>query len=152
MRGYSRIALVGLLMTSAAPGPAAAQADRPIAIAPDAVSLQWGACPPVFPGDCQIAVLHGDPAAPNADVMLKVGPGYVLPRHRHTSAERMILVTGELRVKYDGADEVALRPGSYAFGPAGLPHEATCVGAVPCQLFIAFEGPVDAHLVTEPAG
>ena len=152
MRGHSRIALVGLALGSAASGLAAMQADRPVAIAPGSASLQWGPCPPIFAGDCRIAVLHGDPARPNADVLLKVGPGNVLPRHRHTSAERMILVSGRMRVKYDGADEVTLEPGSYAYGPADLPHEARCVSAVPCQLFIAFEGPVDAHLETPVAG
>jgi len=35
-------------------------------------------------------------------------------------------------------------PGEYAYGPAKLPHEATCTSTTPCVLFIAFEGPVDA--------
>ena len=150
MRAEFKTAFVGLAVVSAA-GLSAAQPDRPLAIAPDASSLQWGACPPVFPGDCRIAVLHGDPAKPNADVLLKTAPGYVLPRHRHSSAERMMLAGGEMRVKYDGADEAILRPGTYAYGPAGLPHEARCVSRTPCLLFIAFEGPVDAEPVTEPA-
>ena len=37
--------------------------------------LQWGPCPPIFPAGCQIAVLHGDPARPNADVFLRVPGG-----------------------------------------------------------------------------
>ena len=158
MRGYFKPAVAAVLLGSAVSALAAAQAaqtapaDPPLAIAPDSASLTWGPCPPIFPGDCRIAVLHGNPAAPNADVLLKVGPGAVLPRHRHTSAERMILVSGRMRVKYDGADEVMLEPGSYAYGPAGLPHEASCVSATPCRLFIAFEGPVDAHLETPAAG
>jgi uncharacterized RmlC-like cupin family protein len=35
-------------------------------------------------------------------------------------------------------------PGSYAYGPAGMPHRADCRSKEPCTLFIAFEGPVDA--------
>ncbi len=152
MRGIVKTVLAGLAIGVSAPATGMVQPERPVAISPDSGSLQWGPCPPVFPGACQIAILHGDPSRPNADVLLKVGPGYVLPRHRHSSAERMILVSGRLVVKYDGADEVTLQPGSYAYGPAGVPHEGRCTSAGPCQLFIAFEGPVDAHPVTQPAG
>jgi mannose-6-phosphate isomerase-like protein (cupin superfamily) len=90
-------------------------------------------------------VLHGDPSKPNADVFLKVPGGSKLVRHWHTSAERMILVAGEMHVTYDGHKPVVLRAGSYAYGPAKLPHSAECKGKADCVLFIAFEGPVDAH-------
>ena len=113
-------------------------------------ALQWGPCPPVFPGDCKIAVLHGDPAKPNADVVLRVGGGYTIPPHRHTSVERMILVGGRLRVRYEGSAPTVMNAGNYAFGPAGRPHEAKCLSRTPCTLFIAFEGPVDAEAVGGP--
>ena len=123
----------------------------PIATNHSDPSLRWGACPPIFPGACEIAVLQGDPAKPNADVLLRVGPGYVLPRHKHNSAERMILLEGQLRVQYDGSDATTLAPSTYAYGPAGLPHEATCTSNARCTLFIAFEGPVDAEPVSAAA-
>lgn len=107
-------------------------------------ALQWGPCPAIFPTGCQIAVLHGDPSKPNADVFLRVPGGYTIPAHSHTSAERMILVEGQLTVKYKGAPAAALTTGEYAFGPAGLPHDAKCAAGKSCTLFIAFEGPVDA--------
>jgi len=107
-------------------------------------SLQWGPCPPIFPTGCQIAVLNGDPAKPNADIFLRVPGGYTIPPHSHTSPERMILVEGQLTVRYRGASAEILTPGEYAYGPASLPHEATCTGNKACTLFIAFEGPVDA--------
>jgi mannose-6-phosphate isomerase-like protein (cupin superfamily) len=107
--------------------------------------LQWGGCPPIFPAGCQIAVLHGDPAQPNADIFLRVPGGMELANHTHTSAERINLVSGELRVHYQGQEAVTLRVGDYAYGPAGLPHAARCVSQTPCTLFIAFEQPVDAH-------
>ena len=108
-------------------------------------ALAWGPCPDLFPGQCIIAVLHGDPSAPNADVFLRVGPQYQIPAHWHTSAERMILVTGELQVTYQGQPASTLSVGNYAYGPARLPHSASCVSTDPCTLFIAFESPVDAH-------
>ncbi|WP_309673481.1 cupin domain-containing protein [Gemmatimonas sp.] len=107
-------------------------------------ALKWGPCPAIFPTGCQIAVLNGDPSKPNADVFLRVPGGYTIPAHSHTSAERMVLVEGQLTVTYKGASAAALAPGVYAYGPAKLPHEAKCAGNKPCTLFIAFEGPVDA--------
>ncbi len=136
------IILTALLLAIGA--PAASADDQPLSIAVRDATLKWGACPAIFPTGCEIAVLHGDPAKPNADVFLRVRGGQALPAHTHSSAERMILVTGRLKVKYRGASEAVLTPGMYAFGPAGLPHSATCVSRGPCTLFIAFEGPVDA--------
>ncbi len=127
-----------------APDAAAAPPEHPLAIAAESKALKWGGCPPIFPGECAIAVLHGDPSRPNADVFLKVAAGYEIPPHSHSSAERMILVSGQLKVRYQGAAEVTLVPGNYAYGPAGMPHRASCISKIPCTLFIAFEGPVDA--------
>jgi hypothetical protein len=106
--------------------------------------LQWGPCPAFMPSGCALAVLNGDPAKPNADVFLRVPANTVIPEHWHTSAERMVLVAGELAVRYQKQSEVVLKPGMYAYGPAKLPHTAACRGTAPCVLFIAFESAVDA--------
>ena len=68
-------------------GPAA----RPVTATVNS-ALQWGPCPSIFPAGCQIAVLNGDPAKPNADVFLRVPGGYTIPPHSHTSPERIVLV------------------------------------------------------------
>ena len=114
------------------------------ALSPDDSTLTWGPCPSFLPAGCQIAVLNGDPGKPNADVFFKVPAKSTLPAHWHTSAERMVLVAGELRVKYDGQAPALLKPGSYAYGPPKVAHSGECVSDVPCVLFIAFESPVDA--------
>ena len=106
--------------------------------------LTWGPCPPFLPKGCAIAVLHGDPAKPNVDVFLKVPAKSTIPLHWHTSAERMVLVAGELHVTYDGQKKAMLKPGTYAYGPAKRPHKGFCASSVPCVLFIAFEEPLDA--------
>ena len=124
-------------------------AEPPLAISAADKALVWGPCPPVFPGACTITVLHGDPGKPNADVFLRIGPGYVLPPHIHTSAERITLVSGRLEVQYKGHAAARLKAGSYAFGPAGLPHKGRCLSRQPCTLFIAFESPVDAAVVPD---
>ena len=113
--------------------------------------LQWAPCPPFMPEGCRLAVLHGDPAKPNADVFLRVPANTTIPEHWHTSAERMVLVAGELAVTYKGQTRVVLKPGMYAYGPAKLPHSASCAGGASCVLFIAFESPVDAVPVAAPA-
>ena len=127
--------------------PALAQAAdqvKAIAWTADDSGLAWGPCPAFLPEGCRIAVLQGDPAKANADVFFKVPANAKLPLHWHSSAERMLLVAGELRVTYEGQAEATLKPGTYAYGPAKLPHSGLCVSTVPCVLFIAFESPVDA--------
>lgn len=133
---------LGLAATPAyAQAPAAAQALTRTAA--DA-KLTWGPCPPFLPAGCGIAVLHGDPALGNFDIYFKVPGKSVIPPHWHTSAERMVLVSGELEVTYEGQPTARLVPGTYAYGPPKQPHHGTCVSADPCVLMIAFESPLDA--------
>ena len=106
--------------------------------------LKWGGCPPFLPKGCAIAVLYGDPAKDNVDVFFKVPAKSTIPLHWHTSAERMVLVAGELHVTYDGQKTAVLKSGTYAYGPAKRPHKGYCASSVPCVLFIAFESPLDA--------
>ena len=127
--------------TGAAQAPAQ---EQPLTRSAEDPQLQWVGCPPFMPEGCRLAVLHGDPARPNADVFLKLPAKAVIPDHWHTSAERMILVAGEMHVTYKGQPKTVLKPGMYAYGPAKVPHSASCAGTSPCVLFIAFESAVDA--------
>ncbi len=97
-----------------------------------------------MPAGCQLGVLHGDAAKPNADVFFRVPGGSELPRHWHSSAERMVLVEGQLSLSYDGQEPLLLEPGMYCYGPARAPHHGRCLSEGPCTLFIAFEGAIDA--------
>lgn len=134
----------GLLLASVFAGAPVAAQEPPLTRTTTDAQLKWGPCPPFLPKGCEIAVLHGDPAKRNADIFFKVPALSTIPRHWHTSPERMVLVTGELHVTYDGHKTAVLKPGTYAYGPASLPHKAECRDAGPCILFIAFEAPVDA--------
>ena len=151
-RGLTKgLLLAGVVLVGAwafAQGPAREQA---LTRSAQDTQLQWGPCPPFMPAGCGLAVLHGDPAKANADVFLKLPANAVIPKHWHTSAERMVLVAGELSVKYEGQEKVVLKPGMYAYGPAKLPHSAACGGSAPCVLFIAFESAVDAVPVAASA-
>jgi hypothetical protein len=56
----------------------------------------------------------------------------------------MLLVAGELHLRYAGQRTLELLPGTYAYGPPRLRHAGRCVGGEPCVLFIALEAPFDA--------
>lgn len=143
-RAVPRAALLCLSIMLPALATASPPSEQALAITHDDPQLEWGPCPEFLPAGCAIAVLHGDPAAPNADIFFKVPAGAEIPHHWHTSAERIILVSGELHLQYDGQEAQVLRRGNYAYGPARLPHKGTCAAGDPCVLFIAFEQPVDA--------
>jgi quercetin dioxygenase-like cupin family protein len=106
-------------------------------------NLEWGPCPDFMPEGCNVAVLHGNPAEKNSDIFFKVPANTDIPEHTHTSAERMVLISGEMEVTYKGEQPQTLKEGTYAYGPANKPHSAKC-GDSPCVLFIAFIEPVDA--------
>jgi quercetin dioxygenase-like cupin family protein len=138
------LAFLVAVSLSTAPGQSIAD-ESPAANTFKDAHLKWGPCPAFMPKGCEIAVLHGDPASDNADVFFKIPASAQIPSHAHTSAERMVLVSGELKVTYDGREPVTLKPGMYAYGPPKLAHKASCASADPCVLFIAFNSPVDAY-------
>lgn len=119
------------------------QKDRAIIKTHNDKDIEWGGCPDFMPEGCNIAVLHGDPAKKNSDILFRIPENAFVPNHTHTSAERMVLVAGEMQVTYEGEDTQTLKVGTYAYGPAKKAHTARCVQG-PCVLFIAFEEPVDA--------
>jgi len=129
----------------------AAASATPLALALSDTALQWGPCPDFAPKGCAIAVLHGNPAERNSDIFFRLPPGSEIANHRHTSAERMVLVSGELDVAYEGKPVISLKRGMYAWGPAQLAHSARCTSSEPCVLFIAFEEPLDAIPVAPAA-
>ncbi len=138
----------GVLVGAWAQAPAQEQA---VTRSAQDAQLKWGPCPAFMPAGCGLAVLHGDPAKANADVFLRLPASAAIPEHWHTSAERMVLVAGELTVSYKGQASAVIKPGMYAYGPAKVPHSASCGAGASCILFIAFESAVDAVPVAAPA-
>lgn len=151
MKKLLKLVSSGLLVFMAPFAWAEMPASEPaLAFAADDAQLKWGPCPPFLPKGCGIAVLHGDPAKDNVDVFFKVPAKSTIPLHWHSSPERMVLVSGKLKVTYDGQKEVTLKPGTYAYGPAKKAHSGYCASKAPCVLFIAFESPLDATPVEAP--
>lgn len=153
----SRVAAVAALLVGSAVAPAvalaqAASSSLPPTFAQNDKNLKWGGCPDGLPKGCQLAVLNGDPAKPGADVFLKLPGKSNVPAHKHTSVERIVVVDGDLTITYDGQKPLAMKRGTYHYGPAEMVHAAACVSAQPCVLFISFEKPVDLILTPGSAG
>lgn len=110
----------------------------------DDSDIKWNPAPDFFPG-CSFTVLHGDIAEPNLDFFFKVESNTEIIRHTHNSPERMVLISGEMEVQYDGEDAQILKAGTYAYGPAKKPHRAKCLNSGPCVLFIAMVDPFNAE-------
>jgi len=123
--------------------------EESLVITSDDANLVWGPCPEFMPAGCDVTVLHGDPAKGDVDILFRLQPNTEVPNHWHTSAERMVLVSGEMEVSYEGEDTRILKAGDYAYGPAKKPHTAKCGDSEPCVLFIAFIDPIDAFAVSE---
>jgi mannose-6-phosphate isomerase-like protein (cupin superfamily) len=105
--------------------------------------IVWNPAPDFFPG-CSFTILHGDIAKPNLDFFFKVEPNTEVIYHTHSSAERMVLISGEMEVQYEGENPQILKAGTYAYGPANKPHRAKCLDNGECVLFIAMVEPFDA--------
>ncbi|MCM4158908.1 DUF4437 domain-containing protein [Antarcticibacterium flavum] len=142
-----KVAIVFFLFI-AAPGLMAQDTGNENAIVKvhDRKDIEWSPCPDFMPQGCNIAVLHGDPSKKNSDIFFRIPENAMVPNHTHTSAERMVLVSGEMQVTYEGEDTQTLKVGNYAYGPPNKAHTAKCIQG-PCILFIAFEEPVDAFPV-----
>ena len=151
-RSYPAVMLLSLGLSSPVALAQAPVSEQALTQTADDAQLKWGPCPAFLPKGCAIAVLHGDPAQDNFDVFFKVPARSTIPLHWHTSAERMVLVAGELHVTYDGQKTAILRPGTYGYGPAKRPHDGFCASSDPCVLFIAFESPLDAVPVVNTGG
>lgn len=109
----------------------------------DNKELKWLPAPEFFPG-CSFTILHGDLAKPNLDFFFRIEANTEVVNHTHNSQERMILMSGDLEVQYEGEAPVILKTGTYAYGPAGKPHRAKCLDNGPCVLFVAMVDPFDA--------
>lgn len=144
MKNVIVIATLCACACGAAAQAGSATSPAPLVTGADDASLTWGPCPDFLPEGCGIAVLRGDPAAGSSEVFFRVPGGAEITRHWHTSAERMVLVNGEMQVTYDGHPTTLVTKGSYAYGPARIPHTARCVSDSACVLMIAFDLPVDA--------
>lgn len=141
--GATLLAMFGIMALAS---PSEAQ-DAPLSLAPDDRSLEWFPCGDFIPDDCQATILRLGPDGRDSDVLYRIPANMPLPAHWHTSPERMILISGEFHIDYEGHPPLVMRAGSYAWGPPEVPHSARCADRGTCLLFVAFVDPPDGFPV-----
>ncbi len=133
---FERIYAGGLLLTLALGGCSQATTTE----LPYTDALQWGAAPAVFPAGAQMAVIEGDPAAPDRPftVRRRFPDGYAIAPHTHPTDENITVLAGTFLVGMgDSVDEqtmLALAPGGFVTAPAAHPHYAKARGETVVQV------------------
>jgi quercetin dioxygenase-like cupin family protein len=99
-----------------------------------------------LPPGVQVKIYREDAEAGEVDMLIKLPPGYVEPRHTHDSVHSVVVLEGVLIV--DGVEQ---RPGDYNFGPRNKPHGPFHYpeGAV---LFCSMRGKSLQHIYDSTAG
>lgn len=110
-------------------------------IAHHADSIAWGPCPPgPLQGDaCQLAVLEGDPKAPQLfTIRLKISEPIQIPAHSHPRNERVTVLEGAVHVNFgteiDREKATRFEAGAYYVNRPDLPHVVWTEGPVIAQI------------------
>jgi quercetin dioxygenase-like cupin family protein len=69
--------------------------------------------------------------------------------HTHNSHERMILISGDLEVQYQGEKVTVLKASSYTYSLERKLHRAKYLNNGPCVLFVAMVDLFDAVPIKE---
>ena len=119
-----------------------AGAGTPIFIASG--DLRWADLDPTGAPGVKIVDVWGDHTKGAYGAFLKFPPGFVAPLHTHTSAIKIVVLSGTYMQTPEGKAEERLGPGSYAFQPGGnYKHISACDKASECELFIQSTGKFD---------
>jgi 2,4'-dihydroxyacetophenone dioxygenase len=73
-------------------------------------------------------------------LLLRVDPGTVIPRHRHTGEVHALVLSGARRIVGETDDIVA---GTYVYEPAGNVDSWRAVGDEPCVIHIEVNGRIE---------
>ena len=142
-RGFPVAALfsISLISSLSLLSSSALRAEAP---AVTSIHPKWEPCLPFVPKGCEVAVLRGDPNRGSSQVLYRMPANFAVPNHWHTSAERTVLVSGKLRLTYDGSAPEILEPGDSVESPGKLPHAAFCFKGTPCVVLVEYPLPFDA--------
>ena len=95
----------------------------------------------------EVATLHVDPITKSTQLIIRAPKDYHVGRHWHSANETITVIRGTFVVGHDGSDDrVDLTPGSFAYMPAKMIHDAWTKdeGAT---FFITVDGPFDINWV-----
>jgi quercetin dioxygenase-like cupin family protein len=125
-----------------------ANATEPKIVA--AADTPWGEGPASLPAGAQMVILDGHPGKNGPfTIRLKMPPGYKIPPHTHTVAERITVISGAVYLgigkKFDDTAGRQLNAGDFAVLPPGVPHFAWSTTEAVLQ--IHSEGPFHRRFV-----
>lgn len=99
----------------------------------------------------EIAVLRGDLAKGEAEVLLRFPAGFHVPNHSHTSDETYVWLQGAFSlVAHDGTRTKFDGPAFISFPGNAPPHALECGGSAPCILYVRYQRPFDIQYFPEP--
>lgn len=89
------------------------------------------------------AVVTGNPSTGASTVILKAPPGCLVPWHRHTAQEQLMVVSGDVLAEMTGQPPTLLGAGGFAVMAGNMAHQFTCQGRDACVMFVIFDGAYD---------
>lgn len=104
---------------------------------------------PGVPACTSIAPLHGDMAKGPSTLMVRMRSGCMVPYHRHTPSEELIVLQGAPLAQMRGERPVMLKVGSYSQLPSGHVHRFRCTSKVDCLIFTVADAAFDIHFVND---
>ena len=111
---------------------------------------RWHPVDPANPGSPTIAALWGDPASGPYGALLRVPAGFESPLHRHSSDERVLVISGSSVHWVQGETRetaTVLQAGDFLMMPAGVNHvSAAARNNEDCLEFITMDGKFDFEL------
>lgn len=97
----------------------------------------------------QSVLLWGNPKTGEHGMLRRFPAGFAPPPHKHPSAERVVVVSGTIEVRYSGANFKSLGPGSYSEIPANMVHAVKCGEGSDCQFLLTSPGAFAIVPITE---
>jgi quercetin dioxygenase-like cupin family protein len=93
----------------------------------------------------EISVLHQNPQ--ETEVFIRAPKNFHVPRHWHSANETITMIHGTFILKHDGSDErmTLNQPGSFAYMPAKMIHEAWTGSDQEALYFITADGKFDIN-------
>jgi len=104
-----------------------------------------------LPPGADIAVLRGDLAKGDAQILLRFPPGYKVPNHSHTSDEVYVWLSGAFTlIAYDGTRTNFSGPAYISFPGSAPPHGLECAGPQACIAYLRYSRPFDIKYFPAP--
>jgi mannose-6-phosphate isomerase-like protein (cupin superfamily) len=140
VKRFTRVIPLVLIGLAAALTLTAGGGDKEAKVWP-ADEIKWTENPAV-PG-FSIAPLWGDPNKGAYGALKRVAGGTALGWHTHTSAQKVVAISGTIEFTLDGGKMQELTAGSYVYLPAKAKHHTVCRAGADCVFFEEQPGKTD---------